>query len=113
MILNNADAEVWRDEHPGVVKRVIASKGGGNQFHGEGFEFFRDHYINRVDAITQQQYESNPAAFPIQPFSRNQYGGAIGGPILKDKLHFFFSYEHLDDQEYFTVAPGGLKTPAI
>jgi hypothetical protein len=110
VILNQTPAE-FGGRASGVV--TVATKSGTNQFHGEGFEFFRDHYINRVDALTQAQFNSNPTANPIQPFSRNQYGGAIGGPILKDKLHFFFSYEHLDDQEYFTVAPGGLKTPAI
>jgi hypothetical protein len=110
VILNNTPAE-YGGRASGVVS--VATKGGGNQFHGEGFEYFRDHYINRVDEITQAQYDSNPTAYPIQPFSRNQYGGAIGGPILKDKLHFFFSYEHLNDREYFTVAPGGLTNPAL
>lgn len=110
VILNQPEAE-YGMRASGVVS--VASKSGGNQFHGEAFEFFRDHYINRVDPITQLQYNSNPAQYPIQPFSRNQYGGAIGGPILKNKLHFFFSYEHLDDHEYFTVAPGGLKNPEV
>ena len=95
----------------GVV--TVASKGGTNQFHGEAFEYFRDHYINRLDILSQQIHNSNPAANPIQPFSRNQFGGEIGGPIKKDKLWGLFSFEELDDHEYFTVAPGGFKSPTV
>jgi hypothetical protein len=110
VILNQSEAE-YGMRASGVVS--VATKSGTNQLHGEGFEFFRDHYINIVDPLTQAVHNANPAANPIQPFTRNQYGGAIGGPILKDKLHFFFSYEHLNDQEYETVAPGGLKNSGI
>ncbi|MGD0909857.1 MAG: hypothetical protein ABSA96_19910, partial [Candidatus Acidiferrales bacterium] len=47
-----------------------------------------------------------PSAYPIEPFSRNQFGGEIGGPIKKNKLYGLFSFEELNDQEYYTVAPG-------
>jgi hypothetical protein len=93
----------------GVV--TLVTKSGTNNIHGEAFEFFRDHAINRVDYFTQAQHNLNPALYPIQPFNRNQLGGAIGGPILKDRLHYFGSYEYLNDQEYFTVAPGGINPP--
>jgi hypothetical protein len=88
----------------GVV--TLVTKSGTNQIHGEAFEFYRSHYINRVDYYTRLVHDQNPTVNPIQPFLRNQYGGAVGGPILKDRLHYFGSYEHADDQEYFTVAPG-------
>ncbi len=110
VILGQAPAE-YGGRAAGVV--TVASKGGTNQLHGEAFEYFRDHYINRVDTITQAQYNSNPTAFPIQPFSRNQYGVEIGGPIQNDRLYFLFSFEELNDQEYFTVSPGGGKSPAV
>ena len=110
VILNQPEAE-YGMRASGVVS--VATKSGTNQFHGEAFEFFRDHYINVLDPLSQAVHNANPTANPIEPFSRNQYGGAVGGPILKDRLHFFFSYEHLNDQEYETVAPGGLKTPAV
>jgi hypothetical protein len=94
----------------GVVS--VATRSGTNQIHGEVFEFYRSHDINRVDYYTQLVHDQNPTANPIEPFLRNQYGGAIGGPILKDRLHYFGSYEHTDDQEYFTVAPGVGSTGA-
>jgi Carboxypeptidase regulatory-like domain len=108
VIISQAPAE-YGGRSGGVV--TLVTKSGTNNIHGEGFEFFRDHYINRVDYYTQLQHNSDPSLYPIEPFNRNQFGGAIGGPILKDRLHYFASYERLDDQEYFTVAPGGTAPP--
>jgi hypothetical protein len=110
VILGQAPAE-YGGRAAGIVS--VATKGGTNDFHGEAFEFFRDHYINRLDSISQAQHDSNPGAYPIEPFSRNQFGGEIGGPIKKDKLYGLFSFEELNDQEYFTVAPGAGKIAAL
>ena len=95
----------------GVVS--VATKSGTNHFHGEAFEFYRSHYINRQDYYSQLLHDTNPAANPIQPFLRNQWGGAAGGPILRDRLHFFGSFEHTDDREFFTVAPGAGLVAAV
>jgi hypothetical protein len=103
VIISQTPAE-YGGRSGGVV--TVATKSGTNLLHGEAFEYYRSHYINRVDYYTQLEHDENPTANPIQPFLRNQYGGAVGGPILKDRLHYFGSYEHLDDREYFTVAPG-------
>ena len=108
VIISQAPAE-YGGRSGGVV--TLVTKSGTNNIHGEGFEFFRNHYINRVDYYTQLQHDSDPRLYPIEPFNRNQFGGAIGGPILKDRLHYFGSYERLNDQEYFTVAPGGTAAP--
>jgi outer membrane receptor protein involved in Fe transport len=91
---------------PGGVVSLV-TKSGTNNIHGEAFEFFRNHAINRVDYYSQKLHDSAPSIYPIAPFNRNQFGGAIGGPILKDRLHYFGSFEEVNDQEYFTVAPGG------
>jgi hypothetical protein len=108
VITSQAPAE-YGGRSGGVVSLV--TKSGTNNFHGEAFEFFRGHSINRVDYYTQRQHDSNPTLYPIEPFSRNQWGGAAGGPILKDRLHYFGSFERLDDHEYFTVSPGGTAAP--
>ena len=65
----------------GVVN--ISSRSGTDQFHGSGWEFLRN------DAFDGTNYfsTSKPA------FRQNQFGGAIGGPIIKDKMFFFASYE--------------------
>jgi len=86
----------------GVVSLV--TKSGTNLFHGEAFEFFRDHYINRVDEYTEANH--NNLGAPIPPFSRNQFGGSLGGPIIKNRLQFFATFERTDDKEYFNVFTG-------
>jgi len=66
-----------------VVNAAI--KGGTNQFHGDGFEFYRDTFL---DAIPWFQTTR-------ELFHQNQFGGTIGGPVIKDHLFFFFSYQGL------------------
>ncbi len=64
-----------------VVNAAI--KNGTNQFHGDVFEFYRDTFL---DAIPW--FETTRALF-----HQNQYGGTLGGPIVKDHAFFFFSYQ--------------------
>ena len=78
------DAEFGK-QGGGTVNMV--TKSGGAQFHGTAFEFFRNTVL---DANSFFQNASG-AAKPI--FRQNQYGGTLGGPIKKDKLFFFLSYE--------------------
>jgi len=70
----------------------IATRSGVNQFHGELFEFFRN------DALDARNYFSFTSNQP-PPFKRNQFGGQLGGPIVKDKAFFFFSYEGLRQRQ--------------
>src|SRR5258705_13325766 len=67
----------------------LATKSGTNQIHGEGFEFYRNKALNAIDPFAKAAGQSKPA------FSRHQYGGAIGGPLIKDKLHLFGAAEGL------------------
>jgi hypothetical protein len=75
----------------GVISAV--TKSGTNGLHGTVFEFFRDskfdepNYFDPIDAATGKQV--NP------PFTRNQFGGTAGGPIVQNKLFYFGSYEGL------------------
>lgn len=68
----------------GVVS--VVSKGGGNHVHGELFEFIRN------TAFDTRQYFDAPGAKP-SPFRRNQFGGAMGGPIRSNRAFFFGHYE--------------------
>jgi hypothetical protein len=69
----------------------IATRSGGNAFHGELFEFFRN---NAFDARNFFEQTSNPA-----PFKRNQFGGSLGGPVIKNKTFFFVSNESLRQRQ--------------
>ena len=64
-----------------IVNAVI--KNGTNQFHGDVFEFYRDTFLDATP-----WFETAPALF-----HQNQYGGTVGGPIIKDRAFFFFSYQ--------------------
>jgi hypothetical protein len=72
--------------NPGANVNVI-TKSGSNNFHGSAFEFFRNTALNANDWF--RNFNGQPKAV----FNSNQYGGAVGGPIKKDKLFFFVSYQ--------------------
>lgn len=70
----------------GVVNTL--TKSGTNSIHGSAFWFFRNRTLNATDRYATLNNKSyNP------PEYRHQYGGTIGGPIVKDKLFYFVSYE--------------------
>jgi hypothetical protein len=65
----------------------IVTKSGTNQFHGTAFEYLRNSVLDAADFFT------NKNGGKKNPLHRNQYGGTLGGPILKDRMFFFLSYE--------------------
>jgi hypothetical protein len=75
---------------------TIATRSGTNDFHGEAFEFFRN---DALDARNFFNFTSNKPP----PFKRNQFGGHLGGPIIKDRLFFFTSYEGLRQRQRLDV----------
>ena len=64
----------------------VATKAGTNRFRGSGFEFHRN------DAFDSANY-FHPAGGPIPPLRQNQFGGTLGGPIVRNRTFFFGSYE--------------------
>src|SRR5713226_7772050 len=65
----------------------IVTKSGTNQFHGSAFEYLRNDVLDAADFFTNKQGGKK------NPLHRNQYGATLGGPILKERLFFFLSYE--------------------
>ncbi|HEX6729698.1 MAG TPA: TonB-dependent receptor, partial [Pyrinomonadaceae bacterium] len=63
------------------------TKSGGNSFHGNAYYFFRNKSLNSND------YFLELAGRPKPVLSRNQYGGTLGGPIIKNRFFFFTSYQ--------------------
>jgi len=86
----------------GVVSTV--TKSGTNQFHGELFEFFRDTSLNRPDKFEQERIDRFGES--ESSYRRNQLGGGFGGPIIRDRLHFFGAVETRTEDKNFTVATG-------
>jgi outer membrane receptor protein involved in Fe transport len=87
-VLSNFEPEYGRSAG-GVVN--IVTKSGTNDFHGTGFEFFRN---NALDA----RNFFNQVGSPQNPFHNNQFGGALGGPIKRDKTFFFVDYEAMREK---------------
>jgi len=83
VITSNYSAEYGKTSG-GVVNAITRS--GTNQIHGSGYEFIRN---SKLDA---KNYFDDPTK-PIPPFKRNQFGGTIGGPIVKDHTFFFADFE--------------------
>ena len=109
---NSYSAELGRAG--GAVINVV-TKSGTNSFHGTAFEFFRDRGLNANDPIYSLQRAFAQGAgrpLPLKPgYHFNQFGGNVGGPVIKDKLFFFFDY---DGQRNLTGNPilVTLPTPA-
>lgn len=72
----------------------LVTKSGTNAFHGSLVEYHRD-----TDLEANDWFNNNATpAVPRPPLIRNQFGGDIGGPIIKDKLFFFFDYNGRRDR---------------
>jgi hypothetical protein len=84
--INSPSAEFGRF-NGGVVN--LTTKSGTNQFHGALFEFFRNEALNARNLFAPET-EVNPKK-PV--FRRNQFGGVLGGPIVKDKAFFVVDYQ--------------------
>ena len=81
-VLTNFDAEYGRSA--GAVINIV-TKSGGNEFHGSLFEYFRNSVLNARNFFN--------TTGPKDAFRNNQFGGAIGGPIIKNKTFFYAVYE--------------------
>ncbi len=87
LITQNASAD-FGNYMGGVISASI--KGGTNSFHGTAFEFFRN------DLLNANEWMNKLVPTNIQPRQKlrwNEFGGTIGGPIIKDKLFFFADYQ--------------------
>jgi hypothetical protein len=88
IVTNNYSAE-YRSAAGGIVSAI--TKSGTNSFHGSAFEFHRD---DRLDAAN---FFDKAFGNPKPDFRRNQYGGSLGGPIVRNRTFFFTSYEGLGE----------------
>ena len=90
----------------------VVTLGGGNQFHGSLFEFFRN------EALNANNYFFNLTGQPRPVLRQNQYGFTLGGPIVKNKLFFFGSYQGTRQLNgastaVNTTCTASLSTPAL
>ena len=82
-VLSNFQPEYGRNG--GAIVNIV-TKSGTNALHGDFFEYFRN------DALDARNY-FDPTSAPKAAFHNNQFGGSLGGPIIKDRTFFFVDYE--------------------
>src|SRR5438309_606308 len=80
----------------------VVTRSGSNEFHGDLFEFVRNYKFNACDAFAKQR----------DTYKRNQFGGVIGGPILRDKLFFFGGYQRTSLRSDGVQNTAFIPTPA-
>lgn len=88
----------------GILYNQI-SKGGQSRFHGSLYEYFQNEALNAL-----------PYAFsgPTKKYFRyNNFGGSVGGPILKDKLFFYFNYDHIISHGSTSASSFTVPTAAV
>lgn len=108
VLLGGFEAEFGRAQ--GAITNVI-TKGGTNSFHGRGFFFLRDDSLDSSNVEGQEP----------PPLERQELGGTIGGPIVKDKLFFFDSFQYFREERGFnfdqnTIPPllqNGFFSPSV
>jgi outer membrane receptor protein involved in Fe transport len=84
----------------------VTTKSGTNQFHGAGWEFFRH------DALDTNSFFSKRAGAPKPPLRWSQFGGNLGGPIVRDRIFFFANYEGARVRRSQTIT-GNVPTPLL
>jgi hypothetical protein len=99
VLTHRFDAEYGRSD--GGVLNVV-TKSGTNALRGSWFTLLRDDSLN---AQTESERINNQ---PKQPYRRYQYGGSVGGPIVRDKAHYFVAYERTQQDTKQIVNTGGL-----
>lgn len=103
--VNSAMYDATQGANSGAHISVL-TKSGTNQLHGELFERFQNSAMN----ATPYFYNASPALAGQNPFlNRNQFGATLGGPIKKDKLFYFLSYQGI----YIADAADSTKTPTV
>jgi outer membrane receptor protein involved in Fe transport len=94
VITQNYSAE-YQKASSAIITAV--TKSGSNEFNGDAFYYFQDKAL----------VDENPLNGSNPEFERAQYGFSFGGPIIRDRMHFFGSYEANDQDREETVALGG------
>jgi Carboxypeptidase regulatory-like domain/TonB dependent receptor len=85
VLTNSTTAEFGRNP----ISVNLVTKSGTNSFHGSAYEFYRG------AALSAAPFDDNANGFGKSNFVRNQFGGSVGGPVIKDKTFFFSAAEGL------------------
>jgi hypothetical protein len=103
-ILTNAMSAEFGRTAGGIVS--VVTKSGTNEFHGNLFEYLRN------DNLNANGFFSNKAGAERPTLAWNQFGGSVGGPVVRDKLFFFANYEAFRERratQQIRTSPTGIE----
>jgi Carboxypeptidase regulatory-like domain/TonB dependent receptor len=124
---NDQGAE-WGKFSGGVVN--LSTKSGSNNWHGSGYEYFRNKVLNANEYFNKGSEIAAGTANTPPPWTQNQYGFQLGGPVVKDKTFFYVSWEQYRQRtgspfttsvpaagmttgNFSALCPGGFTGPAV
>lgn len=101
----------WTAEQGRAVGGIVnvITKSGGNAFRGSFFTNFRDENWRALDYFDKLEKNTTNPNFSKPEFNRQEIGGSLGGPIVKDNLFFFFALEHFRERQNVRVNPIALS----
>ena len=90
---------------------ITVTKSGTNEFHGTAYEFLQNRRLNALDTLQKNAgvVRTLGTADAIPRYDFNRWGGNVGGPILKNRLFFFTSWEQFALGQ--AASPGGVSAP--
>jgi len=103
---SNLGAE-WGKFSGGVTN--LSTKSGTNRFHGSAYEYFRNKVLNANEYFNKANELASGASNTAPPWTQNQYGVEVGGPVIKDKTFFYVSWEQYRQR---TGSPFTTSVPA-
>jgi outer membrane receptor protein involved in Fe transport len=103
VLANGYNAEYGRGGG-GVME--VTMKSGTNQLHGAVYEFLQN------DKLNANSWDANKAGFKKGPWKQNEFGAAVGGPIIKNRTFWFANYEGLRFRSFGNAVPGAFSGAA-
>jgi len=104
--LSSVNFDISTDISSGGAINVV-TRSGTNQLHGSAYFYYRDHNMSAYPGLQRQPLDPNPF------FARRNPGATIGGPIIKDKLFFFFNVEHTNQVQANITQPNTPLAQAV
>ena len=87
--------------HPGGLVNVV-TRSGSNHWHGSAFEFIRNNFIDATNFFSTQK----------DTLHQNQFGGTVGGKVIRNKLFFFAGYQRLNSSQSQALTPAYVPAAA-
>jgi Carboxypeptidase regulatory-like domain len=85
----------------------IVTRSGSNDFHGSAYAYYRDHNMAAYPGLQRVSFAPNPY------FDRKNPGGTLSGPLIRDKLFFFFNFEYTNQVQAVISQPNTLLAPGL